>query len=324
MKKIFLLALLIISSAQLSLAQATIAKLKFEDAEEAFALGNYELTLSKQKDVEALLKSTNPKIIYLQILAQTKIIEKNPLNDWLLLKNTRILADTYLKDYENLPDNEDKYRDVYKAGESLKKWPGTVVEFSESKSKMEQEQDKIYLQTHENDRSRNYINRLAEKHKFKKGLNLSGFVNYNPEALDLSKTTKHSDGEIFWYCTEFSAADAPMMGMASFAAFAVTPPSTGSQVTPKGPYKISIAKENNIVTGYSYVLNSGKNESLINSSYESLKSDIQNNVDAEFIRLVERGIVIMVPEAGIEVSILKSGPKNRACSVSIGFRTVGN
>ena len=325
MKKIILFTLLIISSVQLSFGQAMIAKLKFEEAEEAYANNNFELTVSKLKDVETLLKSTNPKIMYLQILAQTKIIEKAPLNDWLLLKNTRILAGTYLKDYENLPDNEDKYRDVYKAGESLKKWPGSVVEFSESKGKMEKEQDEINLQTYKNNRSQNYINGLAEKHKFKKGLNLSEFVNYNYEALDLSKTAKHGDGETFWYCTEFSASDVPLaMGLASFAAFAVVPPNTGSPPTPKGPFKISIAKENNIVIGYTYVLNSGKDESLINSSYESLKSDIENNVDAEFIRSVERGIIIMVPEAEIEVSILKSGPKNRACSVSIGFRTIDN
>lgn len=323
MKNKFILIFVIITSAQLSFGQAMIAKLKFEEAEEAYANNNFELAVSKLKDVEALLKSTNPKIRYLQILAQTKIIEKNPLNDWLLLKNTRTMADTYLKDYENLPDNEDKYRDIYKAGESLKKWPGTVVEFSESKAKMEQEKDEMYLQTNKNDRSRNYINALAEKHKFKTGLNLSEFVNYNSEALDLSKTQKHSDDASFWYCKEFSAADVPAaMGLASFAAFGLVQPRTGSQLTPLGPFKITIAKVNNIVTGYTYVSASSKDESVINSSYESLKSDIQNNVDAKFIRSAERGIVVMVPEAGMEVSIMKAGPKDRANSVSIGFRSI--
>ncbi|MES2286262.1 MAG: hypothetical protein V4547_11280 [Bacteroidota bacterium] len=323
MKKKLILIFVIITSAQLSFGQAMIAKLKFEEAEEAYANNNFELAVSKLKDVEALLKSTNPKIRYLQILAQTKIIEKNPLNDWLLLKNTRIMADTYLKDYENLPDNEDKYRDIYKAGESLKKWPGTVVEFSESKGKMDQVQGNTYLKTPNNDRSRNYINGLAEKHKFKNGLNLSEFVNYNSEALELSRTTKHSDDASFWYCKEFSAADVPVvMGLTAFAAFAVVPPSSGSQLTPMGPFKITIAKVNNIVTGYTYVLTSSKDESVINSSYESLKSDIQNNVDAGFIRLVERGVVVMVPEAGMEVSIMKAGPKDRANSVSIAFRSI--
>lgn len=76
MKKIILLTILIIATAQITIAQNTIAKLKFEEAEEAYVNNDFELTLSTLKEVETLLKSTNPRILYLQILAQTKIIEK--------------------------------------------------------------------------------------------------------------------------------------------------------------------------------------------------------------------------------------------------------
>jgi hypothetical protein len=124
-------------TAQLFFGLTMIAKLKFEEAEEAFENNNVELTVTKLKEVEAILKSTNPKILYLQILSQSKLIEKDPLKDWLLLKNTRILADNYLKDYESLPDNEDKYREIYKTSELLKNYPATVQAFSDQKSKIE-------------------------------------------------------------------------------------------------------------------------------------------------------------------------------------------
>ena len=131
MKKVVLITFLIIVSAKFTFAQNTIAKLKYEEAEEAFANNNFELALGKLKDVELLLKSTSPKILYLQILSQAKIIEKNPLNDYVIIENAKKSCQKYLIDYENLPDNEDKYKDIYKASEKLKKYLITRQEFDE-------------------------------------------------------------------------------------------------------------------------------------------------------------------------------------------------
>ena len=50
--------------------QNTIAKLKFEEAEEAYANNNFDLALSKLIEIETLLKSPNPKILYLKINSQ--------------------------------------------------------------------------------------------------------------------------------------------------------------------------------------------------------------------------------------------------------------
>jgi hypothetical protein len=140
MKKISLLIFLIIVGVQFAFAQNAIAKLKFEDAEEAFVNNNFELTVSKLKEVETILKSSNPKILYLQILAQSKIIEKNPFNDFTLTQNTRKLSTQYLNDYENLPDNEDQYRTIYKTSESLKSYSENEEQFSVQKKNFEEKQ----------------------------------------------------------------------------------------------------------------------------------------------------------------------------------------
>lgn len=143
MKKIILFAFLIIASVQAASAQNTIAQLKYEDAEEAYSVGNYELTISKLKEVETMLGATNPKILYLQILAQSKVIEKNPMRDYFILENARKSSDKYLKEYENLPDNADRYRDIYKIAESLKAYPASREAFDAELNKVkkiEQEQ----------------------------------------------------------------------------------------------------------------------------------------------------------------------------------------
>ena len=90
---------MIIAAVQFSFAQNTIAKLKFEEAEEAYTSNNFELTLTKLKEVETLLKGTNPRTLYLQILSQTKIIERNPLGDYDIIESTKKSINKYLMDY---------------------------------------------------------------------------------------------------------------------------------------------------------------------------------------------------------------------------------
>jgi len=131
MKKIILLTVLLFSAVQFTVAQNTIAKLKFEEAEEAYANNNFELTLTKLKEVETILKSTNPRILYLQILSQTKIIEKDGWKDYTITENTRTSIEKYLKEYDNLPDNEDKYRDIYKISENFKDAPTSLQDFND-------------------------------------------------------------------------------------------------------------------------------------------------------------------------------------------------
>lgn len=138
MKKIILLFFAIIAALQLSVAQNTIAKLKYEEAEEAYANNNFELALSKLKDVELLLKSTSPKILYLKINSESKIIEQNPFNDFSIIEDARTQSAKYLNEYEQIPDNEDKYREIYKISEKLKSYPENEKEFRLQKESLEE------------------------------------------------------------------------------------------------------------------------------------------------------------------------------------------
>ena len=129
MKKIILLTLIFLASSQFAFSQQAIAKIKYEEAEEAFSTNDFKTTILKLDEAETLLKATNPRIMYLKILAQSKIIEKAPLNDYKILENTRQLCAKYLLEYESIPNNEDKYRDVYKASEALKAYPESKEKF---------------------------------------------------------------------------------------------------------------------------------------------------------------------------------------------------
>ncbi|MES2286263.1 MAG: hypothetical protein V4547_11285 [Bacteroidota bacterium] len=140
MKKIILLVFLTTAFFQFASSQNTIAKLKFEDAEQAYANNNFELALHKLIEVETLLKSTNPQVLHLKINSQSKIIKKNPLNDYALIENTRKLCSKYLIDYEQIPDNENNYRDIYKISETLKSYPENEQEFLAQKKMAEEKQ----------------------------------------------------------------------------------------------------------------------------------------------------------------------------------------
>ncbi len=126
--KVTKLIIILMMVANIATGQAAIARLKYEEAEEAYTGNNFELTLSKLAEVEALLKQTNPKIMYLQILATSRIIEKDLENNIALVDKARKLSARYLTDYENVPDNDEKFRDIYKISEKMKTLPANKEE----------------------------------------------------------------------------------------------------------------------------------------------------------------------------------------------------
>ncbi len=136
MKKSFLLILFGLLLAQTGFSQDAIAKLKFEDAEEAYSKEDYSTTLSKLDDAEKILGKTNPKILYLRIVSQDKIISADPYKDYTILENTRKNCSYYLKEYEKVEGIEEKYRDVYKISEKLAQYPNTVQAFSAEKQRI--------------------------------------------------------------------------------------------------------------------------------------------------------------------------------------------
>ena len=128
MKKIFLLAILIIATSQLLFAQNSIAKLKYEEAEEAYSLNNFELVLNKIKEVEILLKSTNPKLLHLKILALDQLVKQPAFkNDPELVAELLKDGALYLKKYVNLESNEEKYREVFIISETKEYKDGELL-----------------------------------------------------------------------------------------------------------------------------------------------------------------------------------------------------
>ncbi|MHA4894831.1 hypothetical protein ACXZ1K_08775 [Pedobacter sp. PWIIR3] len=134
MKRIYFMVLIWVLFGGSVQAQNTMARLKYEDAEEAYSKSDYALALSKLNEAEGLLKATNPKILYLRIMAQYKIVEQDAMNDYSLLENTRNLIARYLKNYETLPANEEKFRDVYRLSDKLTQYPATRDAFDKKKN----------------------------------------------------------------------------------------------------------------------------------------------------------------------------------------------
>ncbi len=116
---ILLFTALIIS--QISFTQTAIAKLKFEDAEEAFNNKDYLTALAKLDEAEEIFGKTGPPILYLRIMCLDKIVEaengKDPENIHELKNNCAF----YLSIYEEA-SVEDKYRDVYKISAKIEKY----------------------------------------------------------------------------------------------------------------------------------------------------------------------------------------------------------
>lgn len=111
-KLIFFLILLLFSctsiSAQLSNAEAKAAYLL---AEEAYGKSDWKKTLSYLEECKRKLESTNCKILYLQIMAETELSKTNPSYYDSVLRS--------VADFEKAPDvkdfNEEKTLEVMKA-----------------------------------------------------------------------------------------------------------------------------------------------------------------------------------------------------------------
>lgn len=139
-KQILLIALLL--TGMLSFAQELPAKMKFEEAESAYTANDYALTISKLDEAKALLKKTNPKIMSLQILAQSKIIEADPLNNFELIQQTKLLTAKYMKDYEKVV-HEDQFREVYKVDSYLSDFPETKEGFEAKSNEIDNKKKEV-------------------------------------------------------------------------------------------------------------------------------------------------------------------------------------
>lgn len=116
-----ILALFVLLSIQITFAQnATIAKFKFEEAEQAYVNEDYKTVLNKLEESEKLFGKVNPPILYLRIMAQNNLLGTNPHDDPALLLALHKNCKFYLKEYANINEVEDKYREVYQVSDYIK------------------------------------------------------------------------------------------------------------------------------------------------------------------------------------------------------------
>ena len=130
---LFFLSLLLISNPVFS--QNSIAKLKFEQAEEAYVQSRYQESLDYISEVETLLKGANTTTLYLKIVALEKKIttlETATYNDVISLRK---YCDTYLKTTEGNVELEDKFKEVYFVTERIKGYPTNQIDFEAYRKK---------------------------------------------------------------------------------------------------------------------------------------------------------------------------------------------
>jgi hypothetical protein len=168
----FILFLFFISIESLC-AQDALARLKYEDAEDAYSKGAYSLAIEKLDEVESILKSSNQKTEYLKILCYYELFK----TDYSVIRLLKSKSKLFLEKYSNNSEIYQKYKDVYKITEEIKS-------FSDSDESIENERQKkltIQKQIESDIEKINKIIRFGKKWldqipgNFSPGINLKEF-----------------------------------------------------------------------------------------------------------------------------------------------------
>ena len=114
-------------------AQNQLAKIKYMDAEEAFAAGNFKTSLAKLDEAEKLLGSSNPKILFMRIMIQDQLIRTDTnffksYANFSILSALRDNCKNYTKKY-NTPELYDKNTEVNKILQQYSNYPATKQAF---------------------------------------------------------------------------------------------------------------------------------------------------------------------------------------------------
>lgn len=125
--------------------QSTIAKFVFEEAEAAYAKGDYVTAQVKINETERLLGSHNPRTLHLKILTEHKLFESDPAPTFEKLETLRKNCDYYLTGKYANDVSEEKLRDIYKVSVKLKEYPATRQAFLEKGDKLKREAEEIKL-----------------------------------------------------------------------------------------------------------------------------------------------------------------------------------
>ncbi len=130
--KIFFITLLLINANILfSQSQANaIAKIKYQEAEEAFESGKFEMALKKLNNVEDLLGSSNSKILFLKILIEDtllKLTRTTRIPGFKQMNTVKSDINFYIKNYYSVSD--DKLAQTMKIAEYYDTIPSDYDEY---------------------------------------------------------------------------------------------------------------------------------------------------------------------------------------------------
>jgi hypothetical protein len=137
MKKHFVLSLffsLIILS-----AHAQNFDEQYEMAMQAFDQNDLRTADSLVKILKPQNKSKRPKIIFLEIKVNMKLIEENPFLDFSLIENTRKITDEFIKKNQNNIYQNDNLKTAVSFYNELKQYPADRISFNNQKANLEKQ-----------------------------------------------------------------------------------------------------------------------------------------------------------------------------------------
>ncbi len=252
MKKIIILLLLTITGIT-SYSQATLAKFKYEEAEEAFQKNDYKLVYKNLDEVEKILGGANPKTLYLRISAQVKHIGSDPDIDFETIEKARSNVKTYLAKYES-PDNEERYRDVYKYSQQLEKYAATQADYEANRAKITKRREELSAAADRASKAIEAGSAILAKYKWKPGIkedefsSAAGLYNYKWERNPYTS-----------YSTSVTRKKGLAMSVSSYY--------------PEGPGSYMVSSSTSIVSSYSFNLKKGKSVTEeYRKEYEAIKA----------------------------------------------------
>jgi hypothetical protein len=130
-KILFVTLLLINANLLFSQSQANaIAKIKYQEAEEAFESGKFDVALKKLNNVEDLLGSSNSKILFLKILLEDtllKLTRTTRIPSFKQMNTVKSDINFYIKNYYSVSD--DKLAQTMKIAEYYDTIPSDYAEY---------------------------------------------------------------------------------------------------------------------------------------------------------------------------------------------------
>ena len=165
MKKKSILILLFFLLLQVSFSQNKDIKIIISEAKEAFNNNDYETTLKKIDEIKIAFKKNTPPpfILSLEIISKSEIIEKNPLDSFYLITETRNLILNYFNNPNSKKDTN--YNAVVLKNKKLSTYPKDLASFNAIK---EQKQKELALEKERIEKQALEAKQKAEADRIKK------------------------------------------------------------------------------------------------------------------------------------------------------------